>query len=155
MPREKETPPRRTELYQNRLLIRVRTAGLSCSCIHHGCVSNEDMGQTGKRGIGASVSISHPVMGGDVIISARVHTITLLPPPSGHLETLQNSRGVRTESRALQYKVKGTTVCAATVSTVFHSSQDAKISCKHGYIGYINMLHLFRKIPWPPSPPKV
>ena len=33
-----------------------------------------------------------------------------------------------------------------TVSTVFHPSQDVKILCKHGHIGYTDMLHLFRKI---------
>ena len=55
----------------------------------------------------------------------------------------------------LQYEVHGTTVCATatpTVSTVFHPSQDAKISCKHGHIGYTDMFHLFRKISWPPFP---
>ena len=60
-------------------LSRVRTAGLSCSCIHHGCVSNDDMRQMGKSGIGALIYISYPVMAGNVIISARVHIITLLP----------------------------------------------------------------------------
>ena len=29
---------------------------------------------------------------------------------------------------------------------LFHPSQDAKISRKHGHIGYTDMLHLFRKI---------
>ena len=40
----------------------------------------------------------------------------------------------------------GTTVCATATPTV------SKISCKHGHIGYTNMLHLFRKISWPPFP---
>ena len=62
-------------------------------------------------------------------------------------------RGERNGVRALQYKVQGTTVCTyttPTVSTVFHPSQDAKIPCKHGYIGYTDMAHMFRKISWPP-----
>ena len=30
----------------------------------------------------------------------------------------------------------------------FIQSQDAKISCKHGYTGHANMLNLFTKISW-------
>ena len=68
-----------------------------------------------------------------------------------------NLQGERNGFRALQYKVQGTTVCTATtptVSTVFHPSQDAKIPCEHGNIGYTDLAHMFRKISWPPFHPK-
>ena len=34
----------------------------------------------------------------------------------------------------------------------FIQAKMQKNSCKHGYIGYIDMLHMFRKISWPPFP---